>query len=202
MPVDLTKTHLKYMNIGERYWESALADLNQSQEKSLRSFLNKLEATIDRGIGLFLWGPNNTGKSYVSALLCKLVWAQYRVTSYCVTAAELKESWIKSIPAHSGSDELMVDRVMTARYLVIDDLGKEYRSDSGFAETNFGVLLRQRSRMKRVTNITSNLTPKEFGEVYGKSTAQLVKECMYPVHFDGPDMREQESQKITQFINS
>lgn len=96
----------------------------------------------------------------------------------------------------------MSDRVMTARYLVIDDLGKEYRSDSGFAETNFGVLLRHRSRMKLVTNITSNLTPKEFGEVYGKSTAQLVKECMYPVHFDGPDMRDAEADKLRQFIES
>ena len=200
MPIALKKNHLKYMNIGERYWKATRESLNPEQSKCLNSYLSKLDDAVRRGIGLFLWGPNNTGKSYVSALLCKMVWAQHRVTSYCVTAAELKESWIHETPAHADSEELMSDRVALARFLVIDDLGREYRSNSGFSEVHFGALLRQRVRENLVTCITTNLSPKEFTETYGKATSNLVKECMYPIHLVGPDMRDMQANNIKNFL--
>lgn len=203
MPIKLTTSHLRYMNIGKRYWGAARESLTDHQRTCLKSYLEKLEEAIRKGIGVFLWGENNLGKSYVSALLCKLVWGQYRVTSYCVTASDLKDCWIREIPAHEGSDELMRDRVRTARFLVVDDIGKEYRVSSEFVKSNVGALLRDRVRNNLVTCFTSNLNPPKFSEVYGKSTGQLAKECMSPICLSGgEDMRDREASKIEQFLKS
>jgi len=198
MPTELSQEHLIYMNIGARYWDASRDKFNAQQEATIRDYLQDIEKKIHDGIGLYLWGDNNTGKSYIAAVLCKLVWAKYRVTSYCVTAAELKDAWISEHPAHPGSSELMTERVEEARFLVIDDLGKEHRAASGFAENKFGALLRNRSRTggKKTTIITANIPPDQFAGVYGKSTAQLVKEHVFVLPVKGPDMREKEAEKI------
>ena len=200
MPIQLEKSHLRYMNIGKRYWGATRESLTDHQRSCLQPYLDKLEDAIRKGIGVFLWGKNNVGKSYLAALLCKIVWGQYRVTSYCVTSPDLKECWFHDLSAHPDSVELMRERVRTARFLVVDDLGKEYRTSTEFAEAQLGALLRERSRDNLVTCFTSNLTPREFSEEYGKSTGQLVKECMHPILLDGEDMRELVAQDIHKFI--
>ena len=203
MPVELTKSHLKYMNIGKRYWGATREGMTDPQRKCLQSYLDKLEESIRRGIGVFLWGTNNVGKSYLASLLCKLVWGQYRVTSYCVTSPDLKDCWIEDIPAHQDSEELMRDRVRSVRFLVVDDLGKEYRKKSNgnkFASVQLGALLRYRTRDNKVTCFTSNLNPQEFYQAYGDSTTHLVKECMLPIAVEGEDMRKLEAEKIRNFI--
>lgn len=187
--IPLSKEHLVYMNIGERFWGATLDDMTEEQHSAMNTFVNRLPDYIAHGLGIFLWGDNSRGKSYIAAALCKRVWGQYRVTSYCITASELKDCWIQDRPAHPGSTETVLQRVMSARFLVIDDIGKEHRAASGFAENRFGHLLRQRSKLKLVTSLTLNFTPKEFAEVYGKSTAELVQESMIPVRLIGENMR-------------
>lgn len=189
-PMELTKGHLTYMNLGIRYWPAEMAKLTLAQRRGVGEYAERFRTMLAKGIGLFLWGPNGSGKSYVSAALCKMAWSEFRVTSYCITAADLKECWINDRPAHEGSEETVTSRTEKARLLVIDDLGKEHRAASGFAETRFGQLLRSRSRQKRTTIITANMTPKEFSEVYGPSTAQLSKECLFPVKLSAEDVRD------------
>lgn len=142
------------------------------------------------------------GKSYIAAMLCKRVWAKYRVSSYCVTAADMKAAWIKSIPAHEGSSEWMADRMETVRFLVLDDLGKEYRADSGFTETHLEQLLRRRIRSGLATCITANTDLRTFGKTYGESTAQLIQEAMTPIHLTGSNMRGAEAAKIKTFLDT
>lgn len=200
MVIELTEAHLHYMNIGERFWGASLEGLTEQQAKALGDYPEKLHAAISRGLGLFLWGPNGTGKSYITAALCKHVWRMWRVTSYCVTAAELKEAWINDVPASVQSTETMTERAEQARFFVIDDLGKEHRAASGFAENKFGALLRHRARTRRTTVITSNLNPKEFVEIYGTSVGALAKECMWPVQLKSEDMRDKVAGRIRHFM--
>lgn len=198
--IELTKEHLVYMNLGQRFWGADIESLTEDQKRALREYVPHFKDAIRKGLGLFLWGPNSTGKSYVSAALVKEAWKQWRVTGYCTTAAELKDCWIEDAPAHPGSEETVTRRALTSRLLVIDDMGKEHRAASGFAENRFGALLRARSRAVKTTIITTNLNPKEFGEVYGTSTAQLSKECMYPAQLSGVDMRGLVAAKNQRFV--
>lgn len=195
MPIGLTKKHLTYMNIGARYWPATLDGLTKDQATAVQPYLSRLESCLKAGIGLYLWGNNGTGKSYITAALCMEVWRTWRVKSFCVTAAELKESWIEDRPL-GDRDESVVQRSETARFLVIDDIGKEHRAASGFAETKFGALLRLRSRSKLVTSLTSNLNPKEFGAIYGESAADLSKECMHPIKLKTVSLRSDLADRI------
>lgn len=185
--VELSEAHLTYMNIGRRYWDADLKRMLPHQQEPLTEYLSKIGQCVKQGIGLFLWGENSTGKTYVTAALCKHVWSEYRVSAFCTTAAELKECWIQDREVADG--EKFTQRIERVRFLVIDDLGKEYRAASGFAENKFSALLRTRARDKLTTVVTTNLTPAEFKEVYGLSSGELAKECMYPVRFKPVNVR-------------
>lgn len=185
----LTHDHLRFMNLGERYFGATLGDCTPSQKKALEGYLSSIESHLRNGTGLFLWGDNNTGKSYITAALCKYVWGQYRIPSFCILASDLKTAWISDRRIDESFEDTILERVETVRFLVIDDIGKEHRAASGFAENQFGALLRSRARARKTTCITSNMSPKDFGETYGRSTGQLSKECMIPVQLKGDDMR-------------
>jgi DNA replication protein DnaC len=194
--IKLTEGHYKYLNIGRRFWEADLSEIDSGQKKAIRTYVKSFKFMISKGIGLYLWGSNGSGKTYIATALLKYAWTNWRVTGYCVTAAELKESWIEDRPAHDGSDETMIERVTTARLLVIDDIGREHRAASGFAENRFGMLLRDRSRDLKTTIMTSNLDPQQFGEIYGRSIVELVKECTHPIKLVANNYRSSKALEI------
>jgi len=189
------------MNLGERYWSSRLHLLTDSQKEALGEYPKNLGHAIVSGIGLLLSGNNSTGKTYIAAALCVEATDKYRVPCYMVRAAELKEAWIDpSLPANIGSQETVIERLDIARFLVIDDLGKEYRTSSGFSEVNLGSLLRKRSKNKQTTLITTNQSPTELSSIYSISTVELIKECMVPVNLTGVNQRDLEAEKISRFV--
>lgn len=189
MPVHLNVDHLRLMNIGKRFWDATRDSLTESQQESVGNYLVKLDDHVRQGMGLFLWGGNSIGKSYVGAVLCKAVWGLHRVPSFCVTAAELKDAWIEDKPLFLESRETFCGRASSVRFLVIDDLGREHRANSGFAENKYGALLRQRSRDKKTTVITTNLDPTSYEKIYGKAAFELARECMIVRKMGGSNFR-------------
>jgi DNA replication protein DnaC len=174
--------------------------LTLEQKKALGTYPEKFGEAILTGVGLFLWGTNSTGKTHVASSLCIEAIEKFRVSAYMIRAAELKDAWIKDCPANVGSDESTLDRVSSVRFLVIDDLGKEYRTTSGFSEANFGSLLRDRTRNNLVTCITTNMNPKEFSTTYGPSTGELVKECMLPIKIPDQQHRDRLADRVFKFF--
>jgi DNA replication protein DnaC len=190
------------MNIGRRYWPAEVDNFCEEQKKAVQKYVDNFEKYYKDGNGLYIYGANGGGKSYISAALCKHVWSKYRIFSYCLTAGELNAAW-KSFkdPIWANSEELVIDRIVRIPFLVIDDLGKEYRpkkDSSGFSEDSLGNLLRERSRELKITIITSNLSPVTFKEIYGESTAQLCKEYLIPVTIVGKNWREEKQSQIRQ----
>lgn len=200
MPVEITENHLQYLNLGKRYWHSRLSTLTPEQTKALGKYPSKFGNALIKGTGLFLWGPNSSGKTHIASALCVEAIERFRVSAYMIRAAELKEAWIKDCPAHPGSNETTLERVQAVRFLVIDDLGKEYRTASGFSETSFGSLLRDRARNSLATCITTNQNPQEFIATYGLSTGELLKECMLPIKVSGEKHRDKISDKVLNFF--
>ena len=195
--IKLNEGHLKLMNIGRRYWGATIDDFSEKQKKVIGPYITNFTQNLTKGLGLYIYGENGYGKSYISSALCKWVWSTHRLYSYCLTAWHLINSW-KSFkdPIMVTERQTVADRVMKIPFLVIDDLGKEHRTQSGFSEGEFNNLLRERSRDTKITLITSNLTPIEFKNIYGESSAQLSKECLLPVRLIDKNWREEARQVL------
>lgn len=67
------------------------------------------------------------------------------------------------------------------RLLVLDDLGKEYRTASGWAENTFDALLRARYNAGLPTIVTTNTPMGEWADTYGDSMASFAHEAFVPI---------------------
>jgi hypothetical protein len=83
-------------------------------------------------------------------------------------------------------------------WLVLNDLGKEYRGGKLEEQVPYklGRLLRTRSEAERVTHITTNLSLSGNGDgtirgVYGESIASLLAEMTKAFEVTGPDRRRE-----------
>ena len=59
--------------------------------------------------------------------------------------------------------------------LVVDDVGKEHKTGSGFAEDEFDYLIRQRQHHQLPTIFTSNLDLEEWSEQYHESVRPFIR---------------------------
>ena len=89
--------------------------------------------------------------------------------------------------------------------LLIDDLGKEHRTESGYAsglaERKLEDLLRARYDRKGVTFITTNLTAAAIKETYKKSTLSILKACTVKLLIAGQDLREEASEEAFESLS-
>jgi DNA replication protein DnaC len=188
------------MGLGERYWPARLAKLSEHQRAKINDYVSSLDKYIRQGVGLYLWGENSRGKTYIASALCKYVWGMYRVASYLITAPDLYDATKSDYPAHEGSEETVLGRAQKVRFLVIDDLGREYRAKTGFFESELSSILRNRIRSKKTTVITSNLDPKRIAPIYGESVFELLKSSMRDRKLVGENWREREGRELSRFL--
>lgn len=73
------------------------------------------------------------------------------------------------------------------RLLVVDDLGKEHRTASGWAENTFDALLRRRHSLGFPTIVTTNVPLSSWGKVYGESMASFAHEAFSAIEVVSPN---------------
>ena len=73
------------------------------------------------------------------------------------------------------------ERELTVQVFVLDDLGKEYKTVSGWAENTFDALLRSRFNSGLPTIVTTNVPIKKWGSVYGEPMGSFVHEAFMPI---------------------
>lgn len=187
----LSAEELTRLNIGRRYWPARLADMHDPDgsvlEEQLMKYVVDLPGMMKSGWGLYLHGPNSTGKTHAAAALLQHV-VSNGYTGYCILADELKSAYVER---PMFDENLTVpQRAESVDMLVIEDIGKEFAgAKSGWAETCFENLLRKRVREMRQTVLTSNLSPAEFKARYKDSSAALAREAVIAVEVQGIDWR-------------
>jgi len=72
-------------------------------------------------------------------------------------------------------------REHNVRTFVLDDLGKEHRTSSGWAENTFDALLRSRFNAGFPTIVTTNVPLKSWGTVYGEAMGSFAYEAFIPI---------------------
>ena len=78
------------------------------------------------------------------------------------------------------------DRMNNVRVFVLDDIGKEYRTASKWAENTFDALLRSRFNAGLPTIVTTNVPLENWGSVYGSPMGSFAMEAFIPIEVEAP----------------
>jgi DNA replication protein DnaC len=162
--------------------------------------------------GLLLQGPPNRAKTMIaSALLnesqghfhCKtpglpfMVMKQAKLPVYFIQLAEYIDLNIRTFKLHDllmnghitdateylEIDQLLQDLKERVQVLVIDDVGKEHRTASGYAEDQFDLLVRTRHNNSLPTIYTTNVPLPKWGMHYSESMQSIIGRSSTVVKF-------------------
>ena len=149
------------------------------------------------GRGLMFCGRNGTRKtSLAAAILTEL---QYRSKSmayygFYIRFSEwqryLTDTYSKEITARTLLAKEMLEKADTAPLVILDDVGQEYRTSSGFTSDKLHELIRVRYESALPTIITSNIEPEQLRETYGPSFDSIRYDAFDTIEVLGPDTRK------------
>lgn len=191
----LTAEHLLLMGVPRRFWEVDFDHIDPSTQGTIRRYLANLDEMLSRGEGMLLWGENGRGKTSAAVYVAKEV-RRTGASVLMVSAASLMESVLGKIE-DDDEDGKLLDRAKLVDFLVLDDLGKEHSSKSGYSDSVFENLLRERGSNRLTTWITSNMGPPGLAGRYRVSLLEVLKELVMPVHVQGKNQRDETRDRLT-----
>ena len=200
-PQPVTTDDLKRANCPQRYW-TAKWELIPPEARYVGEVLHyrdTLPTLLDQGVGLYLWSPENgTGKTALAALFVIAALAN-GYSAFFIRSSEMKEAVVEN--QRYDESTTLREHLRQVDMLVIDDLGKEHKGASGYAESLLEDVVRDRTQWKRATFFTSNVGPDKLASIYSADFADVLKECMLAVWVGGPReggkaWREDERQRL------
>lgn len=191
---------MRRANVPERFWDVTLNRIPDSMDykAKIRKYLENIEEMMDKGIAVYLWSPeNSTGKTSLAVILLK-EFLRRGYTGFFEESSRLKAELINKTEFESGVS--LESRIASVDVLVIDDIGKEYRTSSGYAENALETLIRGRAQRVKLTIMTGNLSPKQFKDIYSNDFAALLMECSIPIRVSGMDFRAETTKYLQKLL--
>lgn len=181
--------------IPKRYWGMTYDDFVVNRDN--REMFEKVTAWADTlwdtdghgGRGFLLLGLPGVGKTMLSAIVGKtfsddggmvrfLTLAEY--VEMLIRQMKLEKLWSDSDEAKQewvDNDLWIQDMIHTAHLVILDDIGKEHHTNSGWAEDSFDLLLRKRVALGRPTIMTSNIPLSRWDNQYSEAMQSFVYEA-------------------------
>jgi DNA replication protein DnaC len=181
--------HYTNAGIGVGFQRLTVTDWHGDEQayKEVEHYLQNWQAYINRGIGIILWGPYGTGKTFLANLILKDL-VRRGVNCYATTFSETVNALIAT---WSDIDEQrrFTERFMRSRVLLFDDLGKEYRNSlrDKLTPALFDNILRNRIQNARPTILTTNIKPDDLDLGYGGAVLSQLKRSCLTVEVKGTD---------------
>lgn len=193
--------HYLSAGVGVTYQRLGWSDFKGSKEtlEEVAKYVFKHEEYIARGVGLILVGSFGTGKTMLANLALKeFVKSGYTcyATTFANTVDMLTTGWYDI-----AERQFFRKKFISSEVLLLDDLGREFRTKSGLSETTFDSILRQRVQGGRPTFITTNMDVDELEEGYGSAVLSLLSESSVVVKIEGDDFRPVASSRTREEID-
>lgn len=190
-----TKEYYLYCGIKTGWHEKLLADFTNDEEalSAVRKYLKNSRDVAKKGLGLYLWGSNGTGKSHLMNCSFKELIAKgnkVRIYSMDEIVDKFTSSW------YSDEDKKELDNVLrNIDFLGIDEFGKNVDKDGNpvylpeLVKRVMESVIRFRIQMNRPIWFSSNTDPKYVKDVFSEDIASLLREGCIPVCVRGGDYR-------------
>lgn len=147
------------------------------------------------GKGLLFYGRNGTRKSTLAASI--LVEVQYLSPAnyvYYIRFSDWKRALTDTFAKEETERTLIAKKMLRlselSHLLVLDDIGQEYRSTTGFTESSLHELIRVRYEAARPTIVTTNIDPESMQGVYGDSFESFRHDAFDTYPLLGTDTRK------------
>jgi DNA replication protein DnaC len=154
----------------------------------VRSFVDDLDARLQEGRGLWLFGDTGTGKTTLAMLISKAA-LETGKTVAIYSLPKLLARIRRTYDSEPGGDSYLsfFERLTSVDLLHIDDLGAEKRSD--WVLEQLYALVNERYEAQRSILITTNLPHPELEEQIGSRTVSRLTQICDEVEVRGEDRR-------------
>jgi DNA replication protein DnaC len=176
-------------NVPRRYWGLEIEDCLLETDSSLafvKYACDNAEEVAYRGLGFSLFGSRGRGKTTLTTYFLKAA-LRAGIPGYFVLMESLMNMIRDSFDDDKEKDRLTI--IKNIQVLVLDDLGREYTTNSGFVLARLDELFRFRDSMGHSTIFSSNLTGDEFKAKYGTGIISLLKNTSKILILKGEELR-------------
>lgn len=164
-------------------------EYNLDRFKKVQEYAAELASRYDDGDGFLFYGLNGAGKTMCGCYILAHAIKQGYTASY-LTAKELAAATGRA----KGDDAFSawLGKYLANDFLVLDELGKEYRNGNEYSLSELDELLRSRRGERRPTIICTNMSLHEFRDGYGHSFYSLTKDALAQLAFEATtDFRDE-----------
>lgn len=189
--------------LGERYsnlmFENAtITKSNAIAYEKCRNYVANSEEILLNNIGLYIYGDNSSGKTYLTACLCnELVFKGHNCiyTNLALILNDIRNTFNNK---NTNASEL-INRLNSYDFAFIDDLGKEFIGReynpkvATWAEEKLFEILNTRYNAKKPTIFSSNYSISELMSVLGldKAIVERINEMSTrAIKLEGDDFRQ------------
>jgi DNA replication protein DnaC len=175
----------RYKEVG--FDRNPVTSMPEPVVRTIRAYVRRIEANLDEGRGLWLFGEVGTGKTTLAMLVAKSALDAGRSVAIYSMPRLLNEIRRTYDEGSDSSYLQLLDRLAEVDLLHIDDVGAE-RSSSWVLEQLYSIV-NARYESERSMTITTNLDLEPLAEQIGERTVSRLKEMCEAIPIHGTDHR-------------
>lgn len=167
---ELSFLGLRYRDV--MFSTSTVNDTNRDAYERAKKYVENAKEMIANDIGVYIYGAQSSGKTYLSACLCNELLYKERTCVYTNLSSLLSELY------QSKQDDCpLLQSIKHYDFAFIDDLGKEFigreynKASAKWAEEKLFEIINARYNAKKPTIFSSNFSIKELSTILGLDRA-------------------------------
>lgn len=183
-------------NIPVKYRDFTLSHIDHPESQKLvkrvTKYMENLQKHRKKGIGLYLYGNPGTAKTVLGCIVLMNA-LRRKYTCYFTNADHYLE--LSVTRKDDAEAREIVKQLSNTDFLLIDDLGREYRDKGGFVESHLDELLRNRADNLLPTLITTNKKQDDLAQNNSRLLS-LFHEHFITIPFTTKDYRKKIGVKL------
>lgn len=194
-PVELKPEYYNRMGIGSDYWGvslGAVPEEGKSYRDAIKKYLDKIEQAFSEGIGLFIQGLPQTGKTSLAIIVAKHVYSLYTPAT-----------GVSLLPMHHFMQAILGKKIPFYErrgLLILDDVGSEQSKE--FSEGALEGIIRFRCDNRLPTIITTNLPETKLVSKYGENVLKQIQRKSFSILVGSVDWSKRNTEKLKEFFQN